>query len=67
MPTKRSPKAPLPEGVVWWRHLERHPLNEALGIEMKMQRLCRAWSLRDLSRVTGIAKSYLWGMERMDG
>lgn len=63
MAAKRSPKAPLPQGLIWWRDRKRHPLHEALGLEVHWQRARRGWSLDDLSKVTDIAKSHLWDME----
>ena len=43
--------------------MPRHPLNIAIGQEVREQRRRRGWTLDDLHAATGIAKSHLCDLE----
>lgn len=63
MKNKRIPKMAVPLGLIWWKEHKRHPLNRHVGRVVHRQRTRRGWSLEDLARATGLAKSYLCELE----
>jgi transcriptional regulator with XRE-family HTH domain len=63
MKPKRIPKMAVPLGLIWWQAQKRHPLNEQAGRVIYRLRARRGWSLDDVARASGLAKSYLCELE----
>ena len=64
MKPKCTKKTVVPQGRIWWKAMGQHPLNAMIGQVVNRLRERLSWSLNDLAVETGLAKSYLYNLER---